>query len=111
MVLVVVVPVNMAELVKNILGGLVVKSIRLVVFLEPKTYMELVTEAKTYQITARTDSELINKIIGKFLHEMPILTLQLEQIKQANAKKKVIIEELESKLNEIKTKTKQKSKK
>ena len=77
------------------LGGAMAKNVKLQVFLEPTTYLELVNEARNVGITAKTDSELIRKILYRFFQDLPMLTLQVESLKKACAEKNVIIEKLQ----------------
>lgn len=80
------------EFIKTVLGGGVLKNVRLVIFLEPKTYLELINEAKHYKIVAKTDSQLIRAIIFKFINDMPMLTLEIESLKKALAKKNIALD-------------------
>lgn len=88
----------MAKMVVSHLGGVMAKTVRVSVFLEPKTYMEIVNEAHKAGITHRNDSELIRKIIYKFFQsilEIEGLNFKIEKLTKANAEKKTIIEALQ----------------
>ena len=84
----------MAKLIKTVMGGVVAKNMRMTVFLSPREYLELVEEAKHYNIAAKNDSQLISKILYKFINEMPMLTVQIRTLKDALIKKNVIIDQL-----------------
>jgi regulator of replication initiation timing len=90
--------------IKTIIGGIVVKSIRLQVLLDLKAYLELITEAKRMKIEAKNDSQLIQKVIAVFINEIPIIQLENERLKAAVAQKNVLIQDLEAKIDEIKSK-------
>ena len=77
---------------KTVIGGGVLKNVKLTVFLEAKTYLELVNEARHYNIIAKTDSQLIGKIVFKFIHDMPMLILEIESLKKALAEKNVALD-------------------
>lgn len=110
MVVVVLLPLDEMEYMKTILGGAVMKNVKLVVFLDTRVYMELIAEAKSYDIVAKTDSQLIGKIIHKFINDMPMYDLQIEQLKKGLANKTVIIEDLRKEIADLKTKKKVKKK-
>jgi len=102
----------MPKLIKNIIGGgAMAKSVMLRVFLEPKTYLELVAEAKNYNIPSRTDSELVGNMLKSFLHIMPVKQIEIEQLRRANDKKQAVIETFEKVIDQKKEVKKSKKKK
>ncbi len=66
----------MAKLIKNVGYGIVARSVNLRVFLTPEKYIEAVNESKSYNINAKTDSELINRILDIFIKHFPIPTVK-----------------------------------
>lgn len=85
----------MAEIIKNVGYGIVAKNVRLSVFMTPKRYMEMVTEARSYKINAKSDSEVINRIIDIFIEDIPVLKIEREQMKVALAQKNEVILQLQ----------------
>jgi hypothetical protein len=88
----------------NYLGGVMAKSVRITAFLEPKTYLELINEAKTKGITAKTDSGLLNKIIYYFVNEVPGLTIDIHHKQGVISAQAEKIEALKDELATIKGK-------
>lgn len=96
----------MATYQKTILGGVVSQNVKLVVFLDPKTYLEVINEAKSYNIIAKTDSQLIRKILKLFFQDMPMKQMLIEQQKTALNQRDELIEQLRAEINETKIKSK-----
>ena len=94
----------MVEYQKTILGGIVAKNVKLQVFLEPKMFLEMVTEARARNVTARTDSGLVRKIIDSFLNDLPMKDIQIERLKAGLVQKTSVIEELRAEVADLKTK-------
>lgn len=94
-------------LVKNVVGsGSMAKSIKLQVFMTPKKYMEIVNEARVYNIVNKTDSGLIDGILDKFLSDLPLLRLERDRMKAALTEKNAVIDQLRNEIQDLKTKKK-----
>lgn len=90
----------MGGIVKSILGGIVARNVKMQVFIDPKTYLELITEAKHWGIKIKNDSGLINNLIHIFLEQYPLDKITIEQQRRALEDKNKKIAELESVINE-----------
>lgn len=92
------------QYIKNVGYGIVARSVKLQVFLTPQKYLEVVNEAKSYKVNAKTDSELINRVLEIFLTRLPIIRLENDRIKAALIEKNCIIAGLQTELNDFKLK-------
>ena len=92
----------MAAIIKTMLGGVVARNVKMQVFIDPKLYLEVISEAKHYNINPKNDSELIRKILNLFLKEMPMKTIIIEQQRTTIRNREGLIEKLEGDLNVLK---------
>lgn len=94
-----------AQLIKTVLGGVIVKNMRLVVFLDPKEYMQTLETSKGLGISAKTDSQLLNKVCFAF-NDIPFLRMKNDTLQIENRNKDCIIDQLRAEIADLKTKKK-----
>jgi hypothetical protein len=80
------------------------KDVKLQVFLDAKQYFELLGEAQAYQITAKSGSELIRKLLYYYLDRYPILTAQLDRRNRKITELESVISDLENNMRDLKLK-------
>ena len=94
----------MTDIIKTVGYGIVAKNVRISVFMSPKRYMEMVNEAREYKINAKSDSEVVNRILDIFIDDLPIINLERDRLKGAIAQKNNTIMQLQQEINDFKVK-------